>query len=57
MCAKNQYHTVYLLQDHVMRSKVLSDLLFKDDELVNELADSLETTSVQGVRACVCVVC
>ena len=55
VCANNQCHTVYLLQDHVMRSKVLSDLLFKDDELVNELAESLETTSVQGVYACVLV--
>ena len=42
------YKQVGLSQDHVMKSRVLSELLFKDDQLVNDLSDSLETTSVKG---------
>jgi len=31
-----------------MNCRALNDLLFKDDQLVNDLAESLETTSIQG---------
>ena len=48
LCVGTDSLLLHLPQDYVMECRVLSDLLFKDDQLVNDLAESLETTSIQG---------